>query len=125
MILVIIKPDAVKKGLIGPLLSAYETKFGPRSIVRAEIRKPSEWFWRQHYREHVNKDFFPSLLEHMMSHRVFAFIVGADPVAARQYTLELRERFGADKSGPANLLHASTAGDSLYEMDLWFPGQVQ
>lgn len=122
MSLVIIKPDAIRRKLLGPLFAEYDHQF---QIIRAEMRKPPELFWRDHYREHVDKPFWPGLLAHMVSGRVMAMIIGADTVEVRDFTLNLRLRYGADKEGPANLLHSSTVKDVFREMDLWFPGGLK
>lgn len=122
MSLVLLKPDAIRRKLVGPLIWEFESKF---PIIRLEKRRPPQTHWESHYREHVTKEFWPGLLEHMMSGSVIAMLIGYDFVDVREFAVDLRQRYGADKEGPANLIHASTPKDCIYEMDLWFPGQLR
>ena len=79
--LVLIKPDGVKRRLVGEILSRIECK--GLSIAALELKDVSEELARRHYAEHEGKPFFGSLLEFITSGPVVAAIVeGPRAVAA-------------------------------------------
>lgn len=130
--LVLIKPDAVERQLIGEIISRIERK--SLTIAALELRQVGEELASQHYAEHESKPFFGSLLEFITSGPVMAAIVeGPRAVAAvRQLT------GGTDpveKAAPGtirgdlaletqfNLVHGSDSTASAQrEIALWFPG---
>ena len=57
--LLLIKPDAVRRGLIGDVLSRFEAK--GLSIVALEQRTIDGALADEHYAEHVDRDFYPPL----------------------------------------------------------------
>ncbi|HEX4978761.1 MAG TPA: nucleoside-diphosphate kinase [Acidimicrobiales bacterium] len=59
--LVILKPDAVERGLIGEITARFERK-GLR-VVAAELRRIDDVTAAKHYEEHQGKPFFASLVE--------------------------------------------------------------
>jgi nucleoside-diphosphate kinase len=59
--LVIIKPDAVERGLVGEIVGRLERK-GLR-LVAAELRTIPESLAAEHYGEHAGKPFYGSLIE--------------------------------------------------------------
>ena len=59
--LVIAKPDAVERGLVGEIVSRLERR-GLR-LVGAELRTIDAEIAARHYAEHVGKPFYPSLVE--------------------------------------------------------------
>lgn len=131
--LVLVKPDGVKRQLVGEILSRIERK--GLTIVALELKTVSDELARQHYAEHEGKPFFPALLEFITSGPVVAAIVeGPRAVAA------FRQIAGAtdpvEKATPGtirgdlalvtqdNLVHGSDSPDSAArEMELWFPGR--
>jgi len=58
--LVLIKPDGVKRGLVGEVLKRIETKGW--KIVALEMKKLDERTAAAHYAEHDGKPFFKDLL---------------------------------------------------------------
>ncbi|MGH2573660.1 MAG: nucleoside-diphosphate kinase [Actinomycetota bacterium] len=70
--LVIVKPDAVRRGLIGEILSRIERK-GLR-IVEMRTMRIAPRLAEEHYAEHREKPFFTELVE---------FITSGDVVVAR------------------------------------------
>jgi nucleoside-diphosphate kinase len=130
--LVLIKPDAIERRLIGDILSRIERK--GLTIVALELKNVSDDLARRHYAEHEGKPFFPSLLEFITSGPVVAAILeGPRAVAA------FRQIAGAtdpvEKAAPGtirgdlaldtqyNLVHGSDSPDSAErEIALWFPG---
>ena len=79
--LVLVKPDGVKRLLVGEILGRIERK--GLTIAALELKNVSEDLARQHYAEHEGKPFFPSLLEFITSGPVVAAVVeGPRAVAA-------------------------------------------
>ncbi len=129
--LVLIKPDAVERHLIGEIISRIERK--GLTIAALELRHVSEELAGQHYAEHEGKPFFGSLLEFITSGPVVAAVVegpraiaafrqvagGTDPVEnATPGTI--RGDFGLETQ--FNLVHGSDSADSANrEIALWFP----
>ncbi len=130
--LVLIKPDGVRRQLIGEIISRIERK--GLSIVALELRHVSEELAGRHYAEHEGKPFFGSLLEFITSGPVVAAIVegpraiaafrqlagGTDPVE-KATPGTIRGDFGLETQ--FNLVHGSDSTDSAKrEIALWFPG---
>jgi len=67
---IMVKPDGVRRGLIGEIISRFERK----GLILERIRKLDidEDLARRHYAEHVDKPFFPELLEFITSGAVVA-----------------------------------------------------
>ena len=63
--LVLLKPDAVRRGLVGAILKRFEDR--GLSIVRLEMRTIDGDTADQHYAEHVERDFYPPLREFVTS----------------------------------------------------------
>lgn len=61
--LVLIKPDAVKRNLIGPVLTKLEE--AKLSLVAAKQVLVTEKLANEHYVDHVGKPFFPQLIEYI------------------------------------------------------------
>ncbi len=130
--LVLIKPDAVERHLIGEIISRIERK--GLTIAALELRHVSEELAGQHYAEHEGKPFFGSLLEFITSGPVVAAVVegpraiaafrqvagGTDPVE-KAMPGTIRGDFGLETQ--FNLVHGSDSADSAKrEIGLWFPG---
>ncbi|OBF45482.1 nucleoside-diphosphate kinase [Mycobacterium sp. 852002-50816_SCH5313054-b] len=130
--LVLIKPDAVERHLIGEIISRIERK--GLTIAALELRHVSEELAGQHYAEHEGKPFFGSLLEFITSGAVVAAVVegpravaafrqvagGTDPVE-KATPGTIRGDFGLETQ--FNLVHGSDSDDSAKrEIALWFPG---
>lgn len=130
--LVLIKPDAVERQLVGEIISRIERK--GLTIAALELRHVSEQLAGEHYAEHEGKPFFASLLEFITSGPVVAAIVegpraiaafrqlagGTDPVD-KAVPGTIRGDFGLETQ--FNLVHGSDSVDSAKrEIALWFPG---
>lgn len=72
--LVLIKPDAVKKKLIGKIISIYEDN--GLSILDSYMCVPTAEVLAKHYSEHIDRDFYPSLIEFMTSSNVVVLLIG-------------------------------------------------
>ena len=71
--LVLIKPDAVQRGLIGEIISRLENK--GLSIAGMKLMRISEELAGRHYGEHVGKPFFDSLVSFITSSPLIALAV--------------------------------------------------
>lgn len=67
---IMVKPDGVERGLVGEIISRFERK----GLTLEKIRKLTidEDLAKRHYAEHVEKPFFPELLEFITSGPVVA-----------------------------------------------------
>jgi nucleoside-diphosphate kinase len=132
--LVLLKPDAVRRGLTGEIISRIERKAG-WAITALELRTLDQDTLEQHYGEHKGKPFYDPLVEFMASGPVVAMIVEGervieglralagptDPIAAApgsirgDYGVIVRE----------NLIHASDSEESAErEVKIFFPGRA-
>ena len=68
--LVLLKPDAVERGLVGQILSRFETK--GLGIVAADLRTLDADTLARHYEEHVGKGFYADLVAFMSRGPVLA-----------------------------------------------------
>jgi nucleoside-diphosphate kinase len=68
--LVLVKPDGVRRGLVGAILTRFESK-GLTIVAAKTLRVPPETAQR-HYAEHEGKPFYPALIQHITSGPVFA-----------------------------------------------------
>ena len=100
--LVFVKPDAVKRGLIGEVISRFEKK-GFKIIGMKMIQFTKE-LADKHYEEHINKPFYPNLLKYILKGPVVVFVVeGKDCVQI------IRKMMGATK--PTDALPGTIRGD--------------
>lgn len=70
---VAIKPDAVKRGFIGEIISRFERK--GYKIIGMKFLIPTVEIVQKHYEEHVGKPFYPSLVKYLTSGPVVAMAV--------------------------------------------------
>ena len=127
--LIILKPDAIQRALIGELTHRFERR-GLR-IVGLKLIQVSEDLAKTHYAEHEGKPFYPGLIDYITSGPVV--VMAAEGPDAIQV---VRNTVGATRPAEAatgsiradyglmvgrNLIHASDSGESASrELDLWF-----
>ena len=118
--LIILKPDAVQRGLVGAILGRLEQR--GLKIAGLKLMQVTEQLARKHYAEHEGKSFFPSLIEYITSGPVVVInvtgksvietvrtMVGAtNPVKAAPGTI--RGDYGLEIG--RNLIHASDSPES-------------
>lgn len=131
--LVLIKPDGVKRNLIGEVIARCEQK-GYR-VAKLQMVEPTRKLLAEHYAEHEGKSFYEPLLEFMSSGPVVAIalegqrviegfraIAGTtDPTVAAPGTI--RGDLGRDWGSVVvqNLVHGSDSVESAQrELALWF-----
>ena len=128
--LVLIKPDAVRRGLVGEILGRFERK--GLAVDAMVLRTMDATLADEHYAEHVEKPFYPPLKEFMTGGPLVAAILSGD-----QAVEVVRGLVGATDGRKAaagtirgdfslsnreNLVHASDSPDSAKrEIALWFP----
>jgi len=74
--LVLIKPDAVRRGLVGEVLRRYEAK--GLSVVAMDLRTIDGDLADRHYAEHLERDFYPPLREFVTSGPLVALVLEGD-----------------------------------------------
>ena len=131
--LVLIKPDGVKRNLIGEIIGRIEAK--GYSVVAMKKFTPTRELLTEHYAEHEGKPFYEPLVEFMMSGDVVALCVegyrviegfrslagATDPTVAAPGTI--RGDLGRDwgQKVQQNLVHGSDSEESASrEIGLWF-----
>lgn len=128
--LVLIKPDALRRGLLGEILGRFERK---GLAIEALVQRGMDAAMAdQHYAEHVDKAFYPPLKEFMTGGQLVAAVLSGDQAIEVVRTLvgatDGRKaaagtiRGDLSLSNRENLVHASDSPDSAKrEIALWFP----
>ena len=127
--LVLIKPDAVQRGLMGQIISRFENR-GLRMIAAKFLLVPAE-LAKAHYAVHEGKPFYDSLITFITSSPVMAMVwEGPDAIAAIRQTVgktrgteaapgTIRHDFAIQAQ--FNLVHASDSVENgQAEVALWF-----
>ena len=105
--LIIVKPDAVQRGLIGTVLGRLEAR--GLKLVGLKLMAIDEGLARRHYGEHEGKPFFAGLVEYITSSPVVVGVLeGRDAVAA------VRATVGATK--PVEAAPGTIRGDLALEI---------
>lgn len=126
---IMIKPDGVQRGLIGEIISRFETK--GFNLVGMKFMSVSRELAEKHYGVHKERPFFGSLVEFITSSPVVAMVwegegvvgsartlIGAtNPISAAPGTI--RGDYGVTIG--RNLIHGSDAIETAQsEIALWF-----
>ncbi|HEY5161247.1 MAG TPA: nucleoside-diphosphate kinase [Gaiellaceae bacterium] len=127
--LVLVKPDAVRRGLSGEIIARLERR--GLMLRGAKLLQVDEELAGAHYAEHRGKDFFAGLVSFITSGPTLALIVegesavtvvratmgATDPAKAAPGTI----RGDLGLSMPDNLVHGSDSPESAArELALWF-----
>jgi nucleoside-diphosphate kinase len=128
--LVLVKPDGVRRGLVGQIIARFESK--GFTVAALNMRTLDKQMADQHYAEHVEKGWYPELREFITSGPLVSMILSGD-----QAIEVIRLLVGATdgrKAAPgtvrgdfalsnqANLIHASDSPESAArEIALFFP----
>jgi nucleoside-diphosphate kinase len=130
--LVICKPDAVERGLVGEIVARLERK--QLRIVAMELRRIDEATAGRHYAEHEGKPFYGDLVAFITrSPAVLLVVEGPEDTYKVVRTLmgvtNPRDAAPGTIRGDLavelteNLVHGSDSPESAArEIDLWFPG---
>ena len=128
--LVLFKPDALRRGLVGDLLSRFEAK--GLTIVALELRHVDAALADEHYAEHVERDFYPPLRAFVTSGPLVAAVLEGDE--AIEVVRLINGATDGRKAAPGtirgdlslsnreNLVHGSDSAESAArEIKIWFP----
>jgi nucleoside-diphosphate kinase len=125
----LVKPDGVRRGLLGEIVTRFERK--GLKVVAAKMLRVTPELAQRHYAEHQGKPFYPALIQHITSGPVVALalegrsaiavvrlLTGAtNPQTAAPGTVRGDLALGITP----NLLHASDSADSAArELALYF-----
>ena len=127
---VLLKPDAVRRGLVGEVLRRFEAK--GLQVVALELRHVDGELADQHYAEHVERSFYPPLRAFITSGPSIALVLEGDEaievVRALNGSTDGRKaapgtvRGDLSLSNRENLVHGSDSPESAArEIALWFP----
>lgn len=127
--LVLIKPDAVSKGLIGRIIGIYEENgLTISGIYKRQLDKD---ILAKHYEEHVHRDFYPTLIDFMMENEVVVMAIEGE--GAVQRVREINGATNPSKARPCtiryiygetvqrNVVHGSASiEEAERELSIWF-----
>ena len=130
--LVLLKPDAVQRGLVGEIVGRLENRGW--KIVGLKFMRMTDEVARKHYAEHVEKPFFPGLAAFMMSRPIIAIALEGENVVDA-----VRKSMGSTNPQDANpgtirgdlavnigrnLIHGSDSVESaIRELAIFFNGE--
>lgn len=132
--LILVKPDGVRRGLVGEVISRIETK--GYAIDALRMLQADAALLEKHYAEHVGKPFYEPLVEFMMSGPIVAIVASGnrviegfrslagatDPTVAAPGTI--RGDLARDQGTKVmqNLVHGSDSTESAArEIQIFFP----
>ncbi|MBL8750697.1 MAG: nucleoside-diphosphate kinase [Planctomycetes bacterium] len=128
--LILLKPDAVQRGLVGEVLSRFEKK--GLKLVAMKLMKITPELAARHYEAHRERKFYPGLVKFMTSSPVVALALeGIDAIKICRNLMGAT--FGADAapgtirgdygvSRSYNLVHGSDSPEAATrELGLFFP----
>lgn len=128
--LVLLKPDAVKRGLVGNILARYEAK--GLGLVALEQRTIDVAQADRHYADHIEQPWYPPLRDFVISGPLVVVVLEGDEAIA--VVRELNGVTDGRKAAPGsirgdlslsnreNLVHGSDSEESsAREIALWFP----
>ena len=106
--LILLKPDAVQRGLCGKLVSRFEEK--GLKIVAMKFMKITPELAAKHYEAHKERPFYPGLVRFITSGPVVAMVLEGPGVVA-----EVRKMMGA--THPKDALPGTIRGDFATTID--------
>ena len=128
--LVLIKPDAVERNLIGHIISIYEEK--GLNIVALRMVKANREIAQIHYEEHIGRAYFDQLINYITEERLVALIlegenaieivrkINGDKDPLKSEMASIRGKYSNHKT--RNLVHASDSYEHAErEIKIWFP----
>ena len=129
--LVLLKPDAVERGLVGVIIARFEAK--GLTIAAMDLRTLDKETLARHYEEHVGKAFYEDLVTFMSRGPVVAMVVEG-PEDTWEVVRNLMGATNPRKADPGtirgdlgilfteNLVHGSDSAESAErEVNIFFP----
>lgn len=134
--LILVKPDGVRRGLVGEVISRIESK--GYQVTDLKLMNPTRALLEEHYAEHKGKPFFDPLVEFMLSGPIVAMVAEGqrviegfrslagvtDPTVAAPGTI--RGDLARDQGTKVvqNLVHGSDSPESANrEIAIFFGGK--
>jgi len=127
--LIILKPDAVQRRLMGRIIQRFEDK--GLIVAGVKLMRVSRELAQRHYAVHENKPFYPALIDDITSGPVLVMVLAGDrcidiarALMGKTFGYEanpgtIRGDFGASRS--FNLVHGSDSPESAaFEIPLYF-----
>ena len=127
--LIILKPDAVQRRLMGRIIQRFEDK--GLIVAGVKLMRVSRELAQRHYAVHESKPFYPALIDYITSGPVLVMVLAGDRCIDIARTLmgktfgyeadpgTIRGDFGASRS--FNLVHGSDSPESAaFEIPLYF-----
>ena len=129
---VAIKPDGVKRGLIGKILERFENK--GFKIVAMKLLQVTPEIAAKHYEEHKDKPFYKRLVHYITSGPIVAMVIeGYEAIESVRHMVGATNPMQADVGTiradfaqvmEYNVIHASDSPDSAKrEIDIYFKPQ--
>ena len=129
--LVLVKPDGVRRGLAGEVISRLERK--GLTLVAMELRTLERETAQAHYAEHSERPFFGELVDFITGGPLVALVVeGPNAVAGTRRLMGVTNPVEATPGSirgdfaleiGQNLVHGSDSTDSAKrEIEIFFPG---
>jgi nucleoside-diphosphate kinase len=127
--LIILKPDAVQRGLMGRIISRFEEK--GLQIMGAKLMHISQELAAKHYADHASKPFYPGLVKFMTSSPVLVLAIRGNGAVTICRNL-MGATFGSKAAGGTirgdfgvsnsfNLIHGSDSPEAaVRELGLFF-----
>ena len=117
--LILIKPDALERNLVGSILKIYEEN--NLSIKDIKLTKATKEQAINHYLEHENKPFFNDLIEYITSGPLVAIIIEGENAVktVRSINSTIRESYAINVT--KNRVHGSDSiASANREISIWF-----
>jgi len=126
---VMIKPDAVQRGLVGEIIRRFEQK--GTKIVAMKLVSVSRELAEKHYEIHKGKPFFEPTVKYIMSAPVVAMVLEGNDIIEMVRTMigktdPMKAEMGTIRGDfcqfiGRNLVHGSDGSDTAeFEINLWF-----
>jgi len=127
---VMIKPDAVQRGLVGQIITRFEAKGLKIRAMRLEMADKA--IVEKHYEVHKERPFYQPLLEYILSGPVVPMMVeGEQAIAVCRNAMGATNpvegkpgeiRFDFAQTIGRNIIHGSDSPETAsFELGLWFP----
>lgn len=127
--LVLIKPDAIERKLMGEIISVYERN--NFNITYMKLIRPTAEIAEKHYYEHVDKPFFGELINYITEGNVCALVIEGDNAIEKVRRVNgatdpkdaepesIRGKYALSKQ--KNCVHGSDSKESAErEIKIWF-----
>jgi len=127
--LVLIKPDAVARGLVGAITARFEARGLQLVAINMQIANPAQLY--RHYHDLVDKPYYPDIVKSMTAGPLVAqvwagrrvvpivrnMIGDTDPITASSGTIRADYALSVGR----NIIHASAnESEAMEEIKIWF-----